>query len=377
MEEFRSLAFNGNFRQMVEASALSPAMILFLDTFANVVGGPNENFARELLELYTMGVGGGFSQADVEETARVLTGWTICKKKLTGVGNPLAPCLDEYWLPTPPGEWTAHFDPANHDCGAKTLFFGTPEQIEIPDSCGNPADGVTDLSLALDGIAAHPATARFIATKILRRFVSDTPEPAMVDEMVAVWNDPTNPAGIGDLRAVLEAALTHPAFLDPDRVRGKIKTPLEQFTGAIRAVRGQTDGTTVVLGLLANASHLPHYNPVPTGWPEAGEAWLDTTNTLERQNFGVYLTAFNDPEFGSDLMNLLADHGVSTAPGNAEAIIDFFSDLLFGGALTPAERQQAIDFLNSDVNGAPSPYDETRIRRTAGFLLGYPQFQEQ
>jgi len=73
----------------------------------------------------------------------------------------------------------------------------------------------------------------------------------------------------------------------------------------------------------------------------------------------------------------LADHGVSTAPGNADGIVDFFSNVFYGGALTPSERQQAIDFLNTDINGTPSPYDETRIRRTVGFLLGYPQFQEQ
>ena len=232
-------------------------------------------------------------------------------------------------------------------------------------------------ALALDGIVAHPATAQFISTKILQRFVTETPDQAMIDDLVAVWNDGANLAGVGDMRAVLEAALTHPAFLDPDRVRSKIKTPLEHFAGAIRAVRGQTDGISFVLDSLVNASHIPHFNAVPTGWPEDGDSWLDTNNTLERQNFGAYLTAFNDPEFGSDLMTLLADNGVSTLDGNAEAIVDFFSDVLYGGALTPLDRQTAIDFLSTDINGIPSPYDETRIRRTIGFLLGYPQFQEQ
>jgi uncharacterized protein (DUF1800 family) len=377
MQDFRALGFSSNFRQILETSALSPAMILFLDTYANVAGAPNENYARELLELYVMGVDGGYTQTDVEETARVLTGWTICKKTLADVGDPLAPCISEYWLAKPAGEWTANFNPANHDCGAKTLFVGTPEQVDIPDTCGNPPDGVTDLGLALDGMASHPATARFISTKILQRFVTDTPDAAMIDDLVAVWNDGTNPARAGDLRAVLEAALTHAAFLDPDRVRQKIKTPLEHIAGAIRAVRGQTDGNVAVLTTLVNASHIPHYNPVPTGWPEVGDSWLDTTNTLERQNFGVYLTAFDNPEFGSDLMGLLADHGVSTVPGNADGIVDFFSNVFYGGALTPSERQQAIDFLNTDINGTPSAYDETRIRRTVGFLLGYPQFQEQ
>ena len=377
MEDFRGLGFAGNFRQMVEASALSPAMILYLDTFANVAGTANENYARELLELFTMGVSGGYTQTDVEELARVFTGWTICKKKLPAIDYPLYDCIATYWEPFPEGEWTADFDPDNHDCEAKTLFLGQPEQIDIPATCGNPDDGVQDLDMALDAIAAHPSTARFISKKLLERFVTEVPDESMIDDLVAVWNDAGNPAGVGDLRAVLEAALTHPTFLDPNRVRTKIKTPLEHFSSAIRGVRGQTDGSDVVLSYLSRASHLPHFNPVPTGWPESGASWVDTTNTLERQNFGVYVTAFNNPLFGSDLIALLQDNGISTAPGNATGIVDFFVDVLYGGALNPAERQSAIDFLDTDIGGTPSPYDDTRIRRTVGYLLGYAQFQEQ
>ncbi len=378
-DDFRDIGFNGNFRQMIDASAKSPAMIIFLDTILNGIdpGPPNENYGRELAELYTMGVDGGYTQDDVEELARVFTGWTICKHKTTAVGNPLAECIDNYWLPEPVGEWDAVFDATNHDCGQKVLFAGTAEEAIIPDTCSNIVDGVNDVDLALDAIVAHPSTARFISKKILQRFVTDTPTEAMIDVLVAEWNDAGNPQGVGDLREVLRAALELGFFLDPDMVGSKIKTPVEHFVSALRAIRGNTDGITTIFNYLRTAQHVPYYNAVPTGWPETGGSWIDTTNTLERQNFGVHVSALDAVAFGSSLIIMLNENGVSTAPGNAEEIVDFFIDALYGGALTPAERQEAIDFLNTDNLGTPSPYDDTRIRRMVGFLLGYAQFQEQ
>ena len=145
------------------------------------------------------------------------------------------------------------------------------------------------------------------------------------------------------------------------------------------AVGPSTDGLTTVLDYLLGAQHLPHYNPMPTGYPEVGGAWVETNNTLTRQNFGLHVAALDvtDPTFGSDVISLLQDHGVSTAPGNAAEIVDFLADVLFGGAITPAERLQAIGYLESDDFGNESPYDDFRIRETTGVLLGYPQFQEQ
>jgi hypothetical protein len=132
-----------------------------------------------------------------------------------------------------------------------------------------------------------------------------------------------------------------------------------------------------VFNYLSRAQHLPYLNTVPTGWPENGEDWLDTNNTLERQNYGIQLGSQSVSNFGSDPITLLAANGVPTAPGNAEAVVDFFADAFFAGALTPAERQEAIDFLNTNDSGSPSAYNNTRIRDLVGFLLGYPQFQEQ
>ena len=103
LADFRRLAFNGNFREMVEASALSSAMIIYLDTIYSVAGAPNENYPRELMELHTMGVDGGYTQSDVEELSRVITGWTLCKKANADINDPLAPCIPEYWDDAVPG----------------------------------------------------------------------------------------------------------------------------------------------------------------------------------------------------------------------------------------------------------------------------------
>ena len=169
-----------------------------------------------------------------------------------------------------------------------------------------------------------------------------------------------------------------PAFLDPDRIGSKAKTPLEHYISAFRATRGRTDGSTQVFNYLQQAQYLPYLNPVPTGWSERGDDWIDTNNLLVRQNFGIALGANGtNPSFSSDVLLLLTANGVSTAPGNAAAIVDFLADAMMGGALTPAERQKAIDFQSTDDNGVPSNYTNARIRDLVGFLLGYPQFEEQ
>ena len=179
------------------------------------------------------------------------------------------------------------------------------------------------------------------------------------------------------MRELLRAALTSPAFGDPDRVRSKIKTPLEQFVSAFRAIRGKTNGSSQVFNYLTQASYLPYLDSVPTGWPENGNDWLDTNNTLTRQNFGIQLASSTSTTFGSDPLGLLVANGVPTASGNAAVVVDFLADIFFAGALTPAERQSAIDFLNTDDNGVPASYTTTRIKDLVGFLLGFPQFQEQ
>ena len=380
--EFRTLAFNGTFREIVEASALSPAMILFLDTASNVAGVPNENFARELLELHTMGVDGGYVQQDIVELARVFTGWNVCKKRNHNAGDPLAACIPSSQIGgggEPAGEWVRNFRVSLHDSGQKVLFAGTPHQAFIPSTAATPVDGIDDVAIALDAVVAHPSTPRFIARKLLQRFVTEEPAQAMIDAVVAAWNDGANPRSVGDLREILRAVLAQSEFVNPDQARGKIKTPFEHVVSALRAARGKTDGLTLVRDYLIRMSELLHENPIPTGYSELGGDWIDTNNLIERQNFGLDITSRNDFAFGADIIAVVNAAGVSTAPvpDNSAAIVSFFAEVLFGGGIAPAERQRAIAYLTTNAGGSASPYDDSRIRETLGFMMGYAQFMEQ
>ncbi len=386
LEAYRNLAFNGNFRQMLETCAKSVAMILYLDSNLNLASAPNENFSREIMELYSMGVNGGYTQLDVEELSRALTGWTICKKETANLNDPLAPCIVDYIQPNPPGDWRAHFDVSQHDCTAKVLFQGTPQEVSFPDTCSTPNDGVNDLQIALDAIAAHPSTAPFISRKILQLLVTEEPTQEMIDALVAVWDNPGNPAGIGDMREVTRAALTLDAFLDLAGTKNKVMTPFEHFMTAIRAVRGTTNGTNVLIsqsfpgkpGYLFRAKHPLFSNEVPTGYSELGADWVDTNSILERQNYGMHLALVDTTNFGSKPITLLNDNGISTTPGNAPAIVDFLSRRLYGSLLPPVDRQRAINFLLTADNGTPDPnYNDQRIRQLLGLLLGFAQFQLQ
>ena len=378
----RTLAFAGTFREILETMALSPAMIIYLDTIANVRGIPNENFARELLELHSMGVDGGYTQADIVDLAKVFTGWSVCKKDAAVAGDPLSACIPRSTYGTvtePAGLWVNSFLPTRHENAQKILFAGTPYQVTIPATALNSSTGINDVGIALDAIAAHPSTARFIAKKLLQKFVVEVPTQAMIDAVVAAWNNAANPMGVGDLREVVTAVLAQGAFLDPDRVAGKIKTPFEHVVSGFRAARGKTDGSNLNRTYLGRMQESFHQNPVPTGYSELGGDWLDTNNLLERLNFGLDMTSRTANTFGADVIGLLNANGVSTAPvpDNAAAIVDFFSGTLFAGAITPNERQLAIDYLRTNDSGVASNYDDVRIRETCGFMMGYAQFLEQ
>ncbi|MDH3592497.1 MAG: DUF1800 domain-containing protein, partial [Planctomycetota bacterium] len=385
VETFRDFAFNANFRDMAWEGVVSPAMLIYLDNDNNIAGRPNENLSREVLELLTMGVDNGYTQTDVEELARVLTGWNVCKKQGGAQIDPLGACVPDFVIDTPAepitGGWVRNFRIPQHDCEAKTLFAGTAYETVIPDTCdglGDPTSaGLNDLDLALDAIVDHPSTAEFLTTKLLRKFVTEEPTQAMIDAVGAVWNDDANPAGAGDLREVLREVLAQAELMNPDQVGGKVKTPFEHVSGMYRATRGLTNGSSGVRNYLFRMGYLYFENPIPTGYSEIGEDWIGTNNLLERQNFGLDLTRRTGNTYGTDLIGLLQDNGVSTGQGNAEAIVDFFNDALFGGALAPADRQRTIDYLNTDDNGAPSTYDFARIRETVALMLGYAQFLEQ
>jgi uncharacterized protein (DUF1800 family) len=256
----------GNFRDMLRASALSPAMLWYLDGRANVKRTPgekpNENYARELMELHTLGVHGGYGQHDVMEVARCLTGWTILAKKDDGFsGNLLSPLKDRAKV---------IFRKEAHDDGAKQVLGQ-----EIPAGLGKG-----DLDRVIDIVAAHPSTARFIATKLCVRFISDEPPPAAIDAVTQAFT-----ASGGDIKSTLRALFTTPEFHASTWM--KFKRPFHYVVSALRATNAETDADRGLLSYLEKMGQVPFRYPTPDGYPARAQHWHSTL--LWRWKFALAL----------------------------------------------------------------------------------------
>ncbi len=267
----------GSFRDLVRASALSPAMLVYLDGQANrrgVDGGrPNENYARELLELHTLGVRGGYTQQDVMEAARCLTGWTVRKKWNRG---------------------GVEFDPTGHDDGAKEVLG-----VRIP-----AGGGERDLDLLLDAILAHPSTAEHLAGKLCRRFVADAPPPGLVARVAAAFRE----SG-GRIAPTLERLFLSEEFL---AARGtRLKRPFDFVVSALRALDADTDGGPALQAWLARMGQSPFGYPTPDGYPDEPEPWLGTL--LWRWNFAAELAGNGIKGTRVDLDDLAGGAGEALA----------------------------------------------------------------
>ena len=206
------------------------------------------------MELHTLGVDGGYTQQDVTEVARALTGWTVQNPRLGG-------------------DFT--FNPRLHDDGQKTILG------HVIRAGGGQRDGED----VLDILARHPSTARFIATKLVRRFVSDTPPPALVDRVAARFRETD-----GDLREVMRTILTSPEFLSPDAYLVKVKTPFEFVVSAMRATAADMDGDKAATLLVRTMQQMgmPLYMcQPPTGYKDTADAWINTGALVARMNFAV------------------------------------------------------------------------------------------
>lgn len=362
---YRQQAFSTTFRELLETSSKSRAMTVYLDTQLNVVGHPNENYARELLELHSLGVDGGYTEQDIRALARVFTGWKVCKKKPHEVNDPAKACLPTATFAN--FAWGLSLIASQHDAGAKTLFAGTPYQKNIPPRAG--LTGISDAEDALDAIAAHPSTARFLSRKLAQKFLTDTPTEAMIQAGVNAYNA-TGGSFIEVVRAILGTSL----FLDPKLVGGKIKWPDEFAYSAARGLRSETTATTfpLYIGILGELGQPYLFYDAPTGVPERGDDWLDSSQILGRQNYGLDVTMKNT-EYLSHVTEMVSDYGLNTA----EKIVDFFSDALLGGRVAPAERQRLITYLNTNDLGQPSAYEDARVREMVGTMLGLLQALEQ
>jgi uncharacterized protein (DUF1800 family) len=216
--------------------------------------GINENYAREIMELHTLGVEGGYTQKDVQEVARCLTGWTLDR----------------------PRQGTQFvFRPFMHDNGEKTVL-GT----RIP-----AGGGIKDGEMVIDILARQPNTAKFISTKLVRRFVSDTPPQALVDRVASVYMKTD-----GDIREMLRTIITSAEFNSKEAHRAKIKSPFELAVSAVRALGADVTMPLQTAQFISKMGEPLYLYQAPTGYPDRADQWVNTGSLLERLNFGLALT---------------------------------------------------------------------------------------
>jgi len=247
----------GDFRALLRATAVSPAMLWYLDGRVNrrsrPSDKPNENYARELLELHTLGVHGGYTQQDVMEVARCLTGWTVRDRKRFLRGR-------------------VEFDPRQHDDGPKRVLG-----VDLPAGLG-----AGDLDRVLELVATHPATARHVAWKLCRRFIADDPPATAVSTTAAAFA-----ASNGSIPATLRALFATAEFQSPEYRGAKFKRPFHFVVSALRATNATTDASREIIDYLVRLGHAPFRYATPDGYPEEAFHWQNTL--LWRWNFATAL----------------------------------------------------------------------------------------
>ena len=365
----------GSFRELVLATARHPAMLFYLDNWmstradlvmprgpnspvsalprlAGRAMGLNENYARELMELHTLGVDGGYTQQDVTEVARCFTGWTIDRPRDDGV-----------YL----------FRPRAHDSGAKRVLG------QVIPAGGGERDG----ERVIDILVRHPSTARFISAKLARHFVQDDPPRALVERMAATFQQTG-----GDIRAVMTTLVTSPEFWSRDAYRAKIKTPFDVVASAVRALDGRLvaasgRGAAAAGGGFELAREVgrlgqPLYEAQPpTGYPDRAESWVNTGALLGRMNFALSL-AHN--RFRGARVPLDALVG-STDRGEPAQVLDRLLTVVLHGAATPQTRTVLAAQLESPEITRTTADDrvakDTDVAKLAALVLGSPEFQRR
>ena len=256
----------GKFKDLLTATAKSPAMLFYLDNWQSVgpnapqgrgpgggARGLNENYGRELLELHTLGVDGGYTQKDVTEAARCFTGWTIFQPQRIG---------------------TFVFNARAHDRGEKTVLG-----VTIP-----AGGGMEDGEKVLDIVAHHPSTAQFISRKLAMRFVADDPPEALVGRMAATFTKTD-----GDLRAVMKTMLESKEFFSQAAYQSKMKSPLEVVASAARAVNAEIDFAFPLANQVAQLGEPLYRKQEPTGYSNNSQEWLNSAGLMARMNFALQL----------------------------------------------------------------------------------------
>lgn len=345
----------GRFEDLLVATARSPAMMVYLDNAQSIMPGAepprpgrarrraaampavpqrrptglNENYARELMELHTLGVDGGYTQKDVTEVARILTGWSVAR-----------PAQGSGFV----------FNGWAHDQGAKTVLG-----VEFP-AGGSEDEGRRLLRM----LAAHPSTAHYITGKLCARLVSDTPPDGCVDLAVAAWK-----RSGGEIREVLRVILHSPDFWAPANRAAKVKSPLEFVVSAVRVVGGVPDSTPRLAGAVGRLGQPIYQHVAPNGYPEHEEDWVNSGALLNRMNVAMMLAANRLPGVSVDLDRILpvtSDHA---------ALVAAVDRLVTGGTMSARTRR----VIQEQLAGVTNPVQARAF--ALGLAIGGPEFQRQ
>jgi uncharacterized protein (DUF1800 family) len=366
----------GKFYDLLVADAQSPAMLFYLDNVQSVspnaqqqqqrpalARGPlaelramsnpkaqapqqqkqqrrgiNENYARELMELHTLGVDGGYTQKDVQEVARCFTGWTIIAPRGAGAAareivNPRAAEMAR----NNPG--TFIFRPAVHDNGEKVVLGH-----KIP-----AGGGINDGLMVLDILAHHPSTAKFIATKLVRRFVADEPPPALVDRVAQTFLKTD-----GDIREVLRTIFFSPEFNSQAAYRAKVKRPFELAVSAVRTIGAETNGGPQFHQWIARMGQPLYGFQTPNGYSDVAENWVNTGALLERMNFALALVSNRIPGTRVDLSRLMTGSKPGSSIDKAQ-LLDRLVGLIVGGEMSARTKETLLKQLSDQITLPPTP----------------------
>ena len=326
------------FRELLFESAKSPAMLIYLDNFNSAKEHPNENYARELMELHTLGVDGGYSEQDVREVARCFTGWT----------------LRDNW------KGRFFFDRNMHDDGEKTVLG-----VRIP-----AGRGIEDGLQVLDILATHPSTATFISKKLCRKFVSDQPGDALVQSIAQIFTDTG-----GDIKSVLRSIFYSEAFMNSKGQ--KFRRPMEAVVAMVRTLTPavQVNDYWTLMYWLELMGHRPYHWYPPNGYPDVAGAWLNSNGLLHRWNAAMIL-AYTSQGWTEGAITLDINAVVPPASTVGE-LIKVTSQRLLGYEISQ-EDQAELAYFVSDYGDFNQAVDDNlrndRLPTLVGLLLASPYF---
>ncbi len=358
--------------------------------------GINENYAREIMELHTLGVDSGYTQKDIQEVARAFTGWTIANPRgyRSAAGNMIKGTEDkrqnriarQLGIPEDVDAGEFYFNPRLHDNGEKIILGQKVKE-----------GGINDGLKVIDILVKSNATAKFIARKLAVKFVNDNPSEALVEKVANAFDK----SG-GDIKSTLRTLFTSDEFFAAENYRAKIKTPFELMISAFRALDAETNASPAVLGLLQKMGEPLYGFQAPTGYPDTAEDWVNTGALLERMNFAVALSAnqirgtrvdlksfeaTNKEKILSNAIAGILDDEIS--PNTKSTLLKQIEQPLIEPKLeddgddfdimenASMERGQGLRRLQNRQNQLLPPSGNAEVFKVVGLLLGSPDFQRQ